>query len=317
MDEKVLANPRIYTDIQSLGKIKYDYTKNPKAATQEIAQQFQAILMQMVMSSMREANKTFANPDEDDCSSSQMDMYQDMFDKQLSLATSQSQTSLASIIEKNIDTHLIHPKSVPAMQPVNSVAQPQSTASTSSTDTSSAVNDSPAVSAPQPAANTVFKTPEDFIKNLWSASKQAAGMLGLSPELLLAQAALETNWGKNITQAQGVSSHNLFNIKAGPEWNNKTVTMDTLEQNQGVLVKEKAAFRKYDNFQDSFQDYVHFLQSNDRYSQALSKTDNPGQFMSLLQKAGYATDENYAEKVMKIYNSKSFQQAVMKSKPII
>jgi len=308
MDNNILSSTRVYTDIQSLDQVKYENSKDQGAAKKEVAQQFEAILMQMVMTSMRDANKAFA-PSDDVFSNDQMDMYQDMFDKQLSLMMSNAHLGFADIIEKNMDqqqaTSPTSPVSIPVTQTqVTGTTEPFVTANLT-------VSDAHSQSTQQPP----FKTPEDFVKKLWASSKQAASALGLSPELLLAQAALETNWGKSvIAQNQTNSSHNLFNIKADPSWTDKTVSVDALEQMDGVLVKQKSAFRSYDSFQASFQDYVNFLKTNDKYSEALSKTSNPDQYMSSLQKAGYATDQNYADKVMKIYNSPMFQRVVTKVK---
>ncbi len=182
--------------------------------------------------------------------------------------------------------------------------------------TAEAINTSttkPPVNTQAEDPTSAFSTPEQFVKTLWSSAKHAAKILGVDPRILMAQAALETNWGKKILP-HGIdgSTFNLFNIKADNSWDKKTTTVATLEQKNGTLTKEKASFRAYDSFVDSFKDYVSFLKSNGRYNEALSKVTDPGQFIHALQKAGFATDQNYADKILKIFSSKTFKNIVDK-----
>jgi peptidoglycan hydrolase FlgJ len=321
MESKIAFNSRVYTDIQGLDNLKA-HSDSPEAK-KEVAQQFEAILMQMVLGSMRDANKAFVT---EGFGTQQMDMYQDLFDKQLSLVMSKSGVGFAAMIEKNMDQQAAAAKGVQTdknvlMQsahvgqhhPLPSVANMESAmpapVEVATEDKSS--NAVPAVTETEP--KKTFASPEDFVKKLWSAAKSAAKVIGASPEFLLAQAALETNWGKNIiSHDKESSSYNLFNIKAGNNWEHKTVAADTLEQKNGVLVKERASFRSYNSFGESFQDYVSMLTRNDRYSDTLKKVTDPAQFASALQNAGYATDQNYADKVMKIFSSRNFQGIVKK-----
>lgn len=145
-----------------------------------------------------------------------------------------------------------------------------------------------------------FASPEEFVATMMPMAEQAAKTLGVDPRYLVAQAALETGWGKSIIRGgEGGSSHNLFGIKAHG-WGGASTKVTTSEFVQGVKVKEKADFRSYDSFEQSFNDYVSFLQSNGRYSQALQSTANPERFVGELQRAGYATDPNYAKKISQI-----------------
>ncbi|MDY0249516.1 MAG: flagellar assembly peptidoglycan hydrolase FlgJ [Pseudomonas sp.] len=144
-----------------------------------------------------------------------------------------------------------------------------------------------------------FASPEEFVATMMPMAEQAAKKLGVDPRYLVAQAALETGWGKSIIRGDGVSSHNLFGIKAHG-WDGSSAKVTTSEFVQGVKVKENAEFRSYDSFEQSFNDYVGFLQSNGRYSQALQSTADPERFVSELQQAGYATDPNYAKKISQI-----------------
>jgi flagellar protein FlgJ len=147
---------------------------------------------------------------------------------------------------------------------------------------------------------------EQFVKQLWSYAEQAAEQLGVQPRVLIAQAALETGWGKAvINKADGNNSHNLFNIKADKYWQGSQAKVASLEYEHGVAKKHVSGFRVYDSFQESFQDYVSFIKNNPRYRDALQQAKNPQRYMQALQQAGYATDPNYADKVMQIYHDKA------------
>jgi len=123
--------------------------------------------------------------------------------------------------------------------------------------------------------------------------------LGVPFQVIIAQAALETGWGQKIVKdQQGSSSHNLFNIKADNRWAGEKIQKDTLEFENGAMVKKSAPFRAYESLADSFNDYVDFLSGNDRYKDALNNSTNVEHFVQGLQKAGYATDPQYANKIM-------------------
>jgi flagellar protein FlgJ len=150
-----------------------------------------------------------------------------------------------------------------------------------------------------------------FMSQLLPHAQQAASELGIDANVLLAQAALETGWGKSVIKnSQGDSSFNLFNIKADKSWQGKQARVSTLEFDGDVARKEMAGFRSYESYKQSFDDYVSFIKSNPRYSDALKKADNPAQYVRELQKAGYATDPRYAEKIMSIYNSQIAAQSI-------
>ena len=145
-----------------------------------------------------------------------------------------------------------------------------------------------------------FESPEQFAAALLPMAENAARRLGVDPRYLVAQAALETGWGASIIQGDNGSSHNLFGIKAHGGWQGASAETLTTEYYNGQPVKESARFRAYDSFAQSFEDYVDFLQGNGRYQEALKSAENPDRFMSELQKAGYATDPQYASKVNQI-----------------
>lgn len=158
----------------------------------------------------------------------------------------------------------------------------------------------PAVAAS--GTRKTFANPQEFVATMLPMAEAAAKKIGVDPNYLVAQAALETGWGKSIIrQPDGSSSHNLFGIKSHGSWRGESAKVLTTEYRQGSPVKESASFRAYDSYAQSFEDFVDFLKSNGRYEKALSATRQGGdQFARELQKAGYATDPNYARKISQI-----------------
>ncbi|QBG35235.1 flagellar assembly peptidoglycan hydrolase FlgJ [Litorilituus sediminis] len=144
-----------------------------------------------------------------------------------------------------------------------------------------------------------FDKPEDFVTALTKPAQMVQEKLGVPFEVVIAQAALETGWGQKIIKAQdGTSSNNLFNIKADSRWSGDKVSKETLEFEQGTMVKKKEPFRTYQSLTESVKDYIDFLSNSDRYQDALQKSNNVEHFLQGLQKAGYATDPQYANKIM-------------------
>lgn len=151
------------------------------------------------------------------------------------------------------------------------------------------------------ATQTRFDSPEEFAAAMLPMAEKAAARLGVDPHYLVAQAALETGWGKSIIRnGDGSSSHNLFGIKTHGQWQGDSANVLTSEYRNGVRQQERASFRSYDSFEQSFNDYVDFLHRNGRYAQALKRTDSGDTFFRELQAAGYATDPRYASKVSQI-----------------
>ncbi|WP_350999844.1 flagellar assembly peptidoglycan hydrolase FlgJ [Shewanella sp. TB7-MNA-CIBAN-0143] len=149
-----------------------------------------------------------------------------------------------------------------------------------------------------------FTSPEHFISVLYPHAEKAAKSLGTSAEVLIAQSALETGWGQKVVRRNdGTMSHNLFNIKADKRWQGDKTSVNTLEFEKGIAVQQKADFRMYDNLEQSFNDFVSFINQGDRYQDARKVASEPTQFIKALQKAGYATDPQYANKVINVMKS--------------
>ncbi|MBI6560038.1 flagellar assembly peptidoglycan hydrolase FlgJ [Pseudomonas syringae] len=162
---------------------------------------------------------------------------------------------------------------------------------------------------PLAPAKRAFSNADQFVETMLPLAKEAAARIGVDPVMLVAQAALETGWGKSIMRQQdGSSSHNLFGIKAAGSWKGAEARAITSEFRDGKMVKETADFRSYDSYADSFHDLVSLLQNNSRYKEVVNSADKPEQFVKELQKAGYATDPDYASKISQIAKQmKSYQ----------
>ncbi|UNK43974.1 flagellar assembly peptidoglycan hydrolase FlgJ [Luteimonas sp. S4-F44] len=154
------------------------------------------------------------------------------------------------------------------------------------------------------------RTPEGFVASIWSHAQSAARELGVDARALVAQAALETGWGRRmIRQDDGGTAHNLFGIKA-TGWQGERVTATTHEYRNGVRRDERAQFRAYASPAESFADYVRLLKQNPRYRQALESGGDVRRFASALQQAGYATDPRYADKISAIANGPTLGRAL-------
>ncbi|PKG81112.1 flagellar assembly peptidoglycan hydrolase FlgJ [Colwellia sp. 75C3] len=158
---------------------------------------------------------------------------------------------------------------------------------------------SQSVNISAPLLEKSFNEPKDFVTALIEPAQKVQKQLGVPFEVVIAQAALETGWGQKIIKDQdGDSSNNLFNIKADSRWAGDKITKDTLEFEQGAMIKKSEPFRMYESLSDSVDDYINFLSTSERYQEALQDTGNVEHFLQGLQKAGYATDPQYADKIL-------------------
>ena len=156
---------------------------------------------------------------------------------------------------------------------------------------------------PSAAPNTPPNTPKEFVSQFLPHATAAGRELGVKPQAILAQAALESAWGKQqIKRDDGSPSHNLFGIKAGPQWQGAVTQVKTTEYVNGVAQARVEKFRAYDSYTEAFQDYANLLKTAPRY-RAVLNTQDIGSFAQGLQNAGYATDPRYASKISRIADS--------------
>jgi flagellar protein FlgJ len=157
-------------------------------------------------------------------------------------------------------------------------------------------------------------TPEDFVRQLWPVAQQAGRELGVDPKHILAQAALETGWGRSVpTDTEGRPTNNFFGIKAGSQWSGTSVSLRTLEFENGIPVPRRERFRAYASVEEGFKDYVALLRDNPRYADAINTGSDSKAFASGLQKAGYATDPAYAHKIASIAQNLNSTVPTLKS----
>lgn len=310
-------SPQVFTDLGSLQNLPARARGDKAAALAEVARQFESLMLQMMMKSMRDANAVFAegNP----LASSEMEFYQEMFDQQLTLTLAQGGgMGLAQVLERQLGGQ---PGTATLAQQGNddSLQRKQVLASMRGLHGDPAMERlwEKLAAAPLPAEvdragaeidasarpDTGFAAdPAEFVTQVAPLARQAAGELGVDARVLISQAALETGWGrKMLAHSDGRPSYNFFNIKAGRSWQGPVVTVPTLEYRDGVAVREHAAFRAYASPAEGFADYVQLIRDNPRYQEALQQAGSPRSYMQALADAGYATDPHYADKVMKVF----------------
>ncbi|HGF5100320.1 TPA: flagellar assembly peptidoglycan hydrolase FlgJ [Vibrio parahaemolyticus] len=289
-------------DISSLDSLRQKAVKEGKDGEQEAlhaaARQFESIFTSMMLKSMREANEGF----ESNIMNSQNEkFYRQMLDEQMaSELSANGSMGLADMIVAQLTAGQGNDKSETAMRDAaNSAVEYRRVDPKKAREIEKRLIESGELSRTShtPAK---FDSPESFVNSMKPYAEKAAKALGVEPSLLLAQAALETGWGQKVVQNARGSSNNLFNIKADRSWQGDKVTTQTLEFHDNTPVKETAAFRSYSNYQDSFNDYVRFLNDNPRYETALQQREDSESFIRGIHRAGYATDPTYADKVLQV-----------------
>ncbi|HCG5295741.1 TPA: flagellar assembly peptidoglycan hydrolase FlgJ [Vibrio parahaemolyticus] len=289
-------------DISSLDSLRQKAVKEGKDGEQEAlhaaARQFESIFTSMMLKSMREANEGF----ESNIMNSQNEkFYRQMLDEQMASELSvNGSMGLADMIVAQLTAGQGNDKSETAMRDAaNSAVEYRRVDPKKAREIEKRLIESGELSRTShtPAK---FDSPESFVNSMKPYAEKAAKALGVEPSLLLAQAALETGWGQKVVQNARGSSNNLFNIKADRSWQGDKVTTQTLEFHDNTPVKETAAFRSYSNYQDSFNDYVRFLNDNPRYETALQQRGDSESFIRGIHRAGYATDPTYADKVLQV-----------------
>ena len=306
----------VYTDLAGVQAIHQ--LKDKSLALDKIAHQFESMMIRMMMKSMRSANQVFA--DGNMLSSHETDMYQSMLDDQLALTLSKGRGfGLADVLGRQLQGRFgdgtaagnnsgqdkvpqkVQQKGVGELKRRDILPQP--------VPGYGGVSGSSAQSAALEFDGSV----QQFVDQLYPLAQKAAQALGVSPEALIAQSALETGWGRKVcNRPNGESSLNFFNIKANRQWQGDSVSVPTLEIRGGVPVREQGVFRAYSSARDSFDDYVGFVSGSGRYEKALQSSDAES-YIRALSEAGYATDTEYADKVIRIMNSPDLKAAVAKA----
>ena len=330
MTSQISSNP-VYYDFTDLAKLRLSAGRKEEAAIEKTAKQFEGVFIKMMLKSMRDAVQDSGLFDEE-----KKNFYNDMYDQQLSLNLSDRGIGLHDLLVRQLGgTPKVASTKDHAIAELNNIARvtPQPLATppllrSPLVEHSNSPQEEAKIfplqnslgfipersSLPVKATKFTGESPENFVQALMPHAQQAAARLGLDPAVLVAQAALETGWGKHLMpSADGKPSFNFFGIKADPSWDGDRVSVNTLEFDRGVAQQSRANFRSYSSIGEAFDDYVNFLQQNPRYEEALRKTGNPDAYTHALQEAGYATDPRYARKISDIYHGDRIQQALQLS----
>jgi flagellar protein FlgJ len=303
---------RFALDAQSVGKLRLQAKQDPDAALKAVAQQFESIFMNMMLKSMREAT-----PKDGMLDSEQGNLYTQLFDQQLAQKlTAGKGLGVADMLVKQLTrSGLTTSAESQVLSPESKISPESSVLSPKSGQVVSAPSVPYSVAATQHSAlstqDSAFKTPKDFVNKLWPHAVEAGKSLGIPPHFLLGQAALESGWGKRqILDADGKNSHNLFGIKAGAKWGGETAVAATTEYGNGGTQATREPFRAYASYADSFRDYATMLRNNPRYQGVLGQGADAASFAQALQQSGYATDPQYASKLARVVGSETMRQAL-------
>ena len=267
-------------DTRSLGALRSRAATDPKAALREAAKQFEALFMNEMVKSMRAATPALGEPDNAGAS-----LGTEMLDQQYAGKLTGMKGGLSEAIMRQLERQMgLSPGPIP---------------------TPGSANNTPDPLAAQPTATRLPQTgAAGFVQQHDQAARKAEAATGIPATFMVSQAALETGWGrKEIRHGDGSPSFNLFGIKAGGSWKGPVAEVKTTEFVNGQAQKVTAKFRAYGSYAESFADYARLMKDNPRYAQVVAKADTAAGFAHNLQRAGYATDPAYADKLTKVINT--------------
>ncbi|GAB2940570.1 flagellar assembly peptidoglycan hydrolase FlgJ [Hafnia psychrotolerans] len=281
-------------ETQSLNTLKLAVQKDPQAHIAEVAKQFEGVFVQMMLKSMRSAL-----PQDGLLSSDQTRLYTSMYDQQIAQNMSAKGLGMAEMMVKQMTGGNPEPSEMAGTVPMALDKE--------------VLNTMPVLAMEQMIRKAIPNAPDrtsggaplgqdsgQFVSRLSVPAQVASKESGISHQLILAQAALESGWGqREIPTTNGKQSYNLFGIKAGSSWDGPTTNITTTEYTDGVAKKVQASFRVYGSYVEAIGDYVKLLTNNPRYAQVMAAA-TPEQAAHALQAAGYATDPNYADKLVSV-----------------
>ena len=299
---------------------------NGEQVDNEIMQQFEALFLQQMLKSMRTASLA-----EGLFQSDQSEFYRDMYDQQIATElASKELLGIAQVINRQLgkvptdqgnvyrETNIYGEAMLLDRDKMTTVDKEYSDKSSVDIsrlsnfieDLSVSIQEQPkveyqAIEKSKPLA-FIPETPNEFVDTAYHFAHAPAEKLGVDPKVLVAIAALETGWGNHVPKDDNGSSNNYFGIKADSRWQGDQVNSKTLEFESGAFNEVKQPFRAYNTMKEPFNDYADFLLSNDRYAYALEFANDTKRFLTEIQNAGYATDPNYANKIMNVLGNKAF-----------
>ena len=324
-------NASLYLDMSQFASLKRDARAGSQDAAKSAAQQFEALFLQRMLKDMRAAARF-----DDSQHSTAGDFYQEMYDKQLALMLSkQGGIGIGDLLLRQLggsqtpasasgqglaagagkDLPLYPSREQPATPVLSAQAMgyhsPNPEVRTHALDTAAQTAAPTSLHGETRRPFAGWDSPDHFVRDLWPHAEKAAARLGVSSELLVAQSALETGWGRHaMRRPDGGIAYNLFGIKAGSDWSGASITRSTLEFRGGAMQREQARFRAYDSLSEAFDDYARFVETHPRYRAALQQAGSDEGYIRGLQRGGYATDPNYADKVLGILHGQTLRQAL-------
>lgn len=272
------ASGGIAGDTRSIDALRASAARDPKAAIKEAAKQFEALFMQQLMKSMRDATMSSGMLENEGSK-----LGTEMLDTQFATKMTGLPGGLSELIARQLEQRMgVSADAVPAAPAAAANAAGDGKAASAKLSTNQAA----------------------FVQGHTDAARAAEAETGIPAAFMVAQAAHESGWGKReIRNADGTSSHNLFGIKAGAGWNGPTAEVTTTEYVNGEARKVTAKFRAYASYAESFADYARLMKTSPRYANVVANASTPQGFAQGLQKAGYATDPAYAEKLTRVINT--------------
>ena len=290
--------PSSSVDARSLAALRTTSERDPKAAIKETAKQFEAMFMQQLLKSMREAQSAMSSGMMDNSGTNLgNEMLDGEYAKQMSGTTGGLADVIARQLERQMGTATTGPVTLKPFSSAPGAALPAAGA------------------AGSPAVSTSGKQ-ADFVRSHTDAARAAEAETGIPASFMVAQAAHESGWGRHeIKHADGSTSFNVFGIKAGSNWKGPVAEVTTTEYTAGVAHKVTAKFRAYSSYEESFKDYARMMKDSPRYGQVMASASggnaSAAGFAQGLQRAGYATDPAYADKLTRVINTTLRLQRVM------
>lgn len=299
-------------DANGLNNLKQAARESSPEAIKAVAQQFEAVFMNMMLKSMRAAS-----PQDSPFDNEQSRTFTSMLDQQLSTDLAKKGMGLSDVLVRQLSkngyatnnmqqavsddqpnvnpTQMINPYhnglNVPGMGNAPAISTPMLRAPTINTPANSKLMN----------AKPLTENAAEFQQRMGAHAAAASLATGVPAHLMLGQAALESGWGKReLKAADGTASYNLFGIKAGASWNGKVVEAATTEYINGVKQNRIEKFRAYDSYADSFKDFANMMRNSPRYENVMANLNNSHNYALAMQQAGYATDPNYASKLANV-----------------
>lgn len=267
-------------DTRSLQSLRGKSTTDPKGNVKEVAKQFEALFMNELLKSMRSTTLSTGSLDNEGSK-----MGTEMLDAQFAQKMTGLPGGLSEALTRQLERQMgLSPGPIPRATSANNTPVPIERLNKP-------------VQIPQTGA-------AGFVQQHTDAAKRAEAKTGIPAAFMISQAALETGWGrKEIRHSDGTSANNLFGIKAGADWRGPVAEVMTTEYVDGKAQKVMAKFRAYSSYAESFADYAKLIADSPRYKNVVAGGATATGFAKGLQRAGYATDPAYADKLSKVINT--------------